>query len=81
MGLGELLRNRCAYLIGKSQEERLKLLLDFEEIYRIRSLIVHRGKNRLTGKERVLFSRLQYICRSVIQEEVNLLKADANIQE
>ena len=76
MGLGELLRNRCAYLIGKSHKEREEILNDFEKIYDIRSKIVHRGKDRLNFKERSLFSNLQWMCRRVIQEEVNLLLKD-----
>ena len=76
VGLGELLRNRCAYLIGNSHEERERILNDFKEIYEVRSKIVHRGKNRLDINERFLFSRLQWICRRVIQEEVDLLQAD-----
>lgn len=73
MGLGELLRNRCAYLIAKSHEEREKILKDFKEIYEIRSRIVHRGKSKLTLHETGLFVKLQWICRRVIQEEVELM--------
>jgi hypothetical protein len=76
MGLGELLRNRCAYLIGKSHEQRENILNDFKEIYEVRSKIVHRGKNQLDMSEHFLFSRLQWMCRRVIQEEVDLLQAD-----
>jgi hypothetical protein len=49
MGLGELLRNRCAYLIGKTHSQRDEILNDFRKIYEVRSKIVHRGKDRLTG--------------------------------
>jgi hypothetical protein len=76
MGLGELLRNRCAFLISQSHQERSELLVEFNEIYRVRSQIVHRGKSRLNFHERSLFRKLQWICRRVIQEEVKLLKAD-----
>ena len=76
MGLGELLRNRCAYLISKSHKQRLDILNTFKKIYDIRSKIVHRGKNRLSWEERALFSSLQWMCRRVIQEEVELLKKD-----
>jgi hypothetical protein len=74
MGLGQLLRNRCAYLIGKNQEERNSLMKEFDEIYKIRSQIVHRGKARLSFKEGVLFSKLRSICNRVIQREVDLLQ-------
>ncbi|MFN3658322.1 MAG: hypothetical protein ACK4UO_13800 [Pseudolabrys sp.] len=75
IGLGQLLRNRCAYLIGKNQEERNGLLKDFDDIYKVRSQIVHRGKARLSFKERALFLKLRGICDRVIQREVDLLRA------
>lgn len=76
LGLGELLRNRCAYLIGKTNKQRQEVLTDFKEIYDVRSKIVHAGKSRLNLHERTLFSKLQWICRRVIQEEVKLLEKD-----
>ena len=76
MGLGELLRNRCAYLIGKTHQQREKVLNDFKKIYDVRSKIVHRGKSKLNVDERVLFSQLQWMCRRVIQEEMDLLAKD-----
>ena len=74
IGLGELLRNRCAYLIGVTHDQRQDILDGFKEIYDIRSKIIHRGKSRLTMDERTLFRKLQWICRRVIQEEIELLK-------
>jgi hypothetical protein len=74
IGLGRLLSNRCAYLIGKTQEERAAVFRDFDQIYRVRSEIVHRGKSRLTRDERVLFYKLQWFCHRVIQKEIELLK-------
>ena len=76
IGLGELLRNRCAYLIGNSHQQRSKHLQDFKQIYRVRSQIVHRGKSRLTPHELGLFNTLRWMCRRVIQEELSLLEAD-----
>lgn len=76
MGLGELLRNRCAYLIGESHKQRQEILKEFKDIYDVRSGIVHQGKSRLNLHERSLFSKLQWMCRRVIQEEVDLLKED-----
>jgi Apea-like HEPN len=75
IGLGQLLRNRCAYLIGKNQHERRTLLKEFDEIYAVRSQIVHRGKAQLSFKERLLFNKLRDICNRVIQREVDLLRA------
>ncbi len=76
VGLGELLSNRCAYLIATSHGERNRLLQDFRSIYDVRSKIVHRGKSRLGLHERMLFDKLRWMCRRIIQEEVNLLKKD-----
>lgn len=76
LGLGELLRNRCAYLIGKSQNQREAILNDFKKIYKIRSSIVHSGKNRLNNNEKYLFWKLQWMCRRVIQEEITLCIKD-----
>jgi hypothetical protein len=81
LGLGELLRNRCAYLIGDSHKEREEILTEFKQIYELRSRIVHRGKAKLNLAERVLFSKLQWMCRRVIQEEVKLLKEDLSTSE
>lgn len=77
-GLGILLGNRCAYLIGSSQGERKEVLDTFAEIYGIRSQIVHRGKHRLSFSERVLFQKLRWMCRRVIRREIELLKAEKN---
>jgi hypothetical protein len=76
MGLGELLRNRCAYLIGNGQKQRDDILNDFKKIYDVRSQIVHRGKNRLSKDERILFQDFRWMCHRVIQEEVELLQKD-----
>jgi hypothetical protein len=76
LGLGELLRNRCAYLIAESHKQREEVLADFREIYELRSKIVHRGKVKLNLTEKSLFSKLQWMCRRVIQEEVRMLQQD-----
>src|SRR5207237_3357423 len=52
IGLNELLRNRCAYLICKSDEDRVGVLDLFSKIYAVRSQIVHSGKHRLSMEER-----------------------------
>jgi hypothetical protein len=76
MGLGELLRNRCAYLIGTTHSEREEVLADFKKIYDVRCDIVHAGKSRLSRAEWDLFSKLRAICALVIQAEVRLLEND-----
>lgn len=65
IGLNELLRNRCAYLIGSSQEEREELYKTFGDIYDVRSQIVHRGKHRLNAHEHSLLGRLRWMCLSI----------------
>ena len=77
MGLGELLRNRCAYLIGQNHAQREEVLNDFKKIYDIRSKIVHRGKSQLKMHERELFHKLQWMANRVIQEEIQLIKKNA----
>jgi Apea-like HEPN len=81
IGLNELLRNRCAYLIGSSQEERAELHKAFGDIYDVRSQIVHRGKHRLNVHEQSLLGRLRSMCRRVIQKEVDLLVVDKKKKE
>jgi hypothetical protein len=74
--LSELMANRCAYLIAKSHSERKKLLIEFKKIYKVRSGIVHKGKSRLAGDEKIMLRRLRELCHLVIREEIELLKAD-----
>ncbi|MBU8932465.1 MAG: hypothetical protein KOO62_00515 [candidate division Zixibacteria bacterium] len=75
-GLGALLRNRCAYLISKTHQQREDIQVMFKDIYDVRSKIVHSGKSNLNMRERELFTHLQRMCRRVIQEEVELLVGD-----
>lgn len=71
-GLGETIRNRCAYLIGKSIEDRQRIIEDIKNIYRVRSKIVHTGKDSLSGKERIMMFRLRQICSQVLQAELEV---------
>ncbi len=77
IGLGELLANRCAYLIGGSQEYRKSVLREFRAIYKVRSKIVHVGKGRLTRSEHNMLGRLRWMCSRAIQEETSLLERDS----
>jgi hypothetical protein len=72
IGIMELLRNRCAYLIGESRSEREQILNDFNEIYRTRSNIVHSGQNTLTRLERRSLYKLRRLCARVIRKETSL---------
>ncbi|MFG1690690.1 hypothetical protein ACGF5M_00805 [Gemmatimonadota bacterium] len=78
VGLGELLANRCAYLIGKTRSQRDEILRDFRQIYETRSKIVHRGHSRLTNEDLERLSKLRWMCSRVIQEELRLLQAEAD---
>lgn len=77
IGLGELLRNRCAYLIGKTHAQRNEILDDFKKIYDIRSKIVHRGKDRLKRDEKNLLYTLRWLVSRVIQEELERIERNA----
>jgi hypothetical protein len=77
LSLGALLKNRCAYLIGKTSRQRSQIMKDFAEIYAVRSQIVHRGKATLTAKERAMLSKLQWLASRAIDEETKLILADA----
>lgn len=73
IGIGNLLSNRCAYLLGQSNSERKQLIKDFKEIYDIRSKIVHRGKPKLLPTEREKYNKLRNITKKVISKEIFLL--------
>ena len=77
IGLGELLANRCAYLIARSRKSRDHLLKEFRTIYGIRSAIVHGGHSSLTTEEYGLLWRLRLLCMRVIRREIELLEKDS----
>ncbi len=76
IGLGALLANRCAFLIGRSRSQRDKIMADFNRIYDTRSKIVHRGHPRLSPTEEDDLFMLRWMCARVVQEEMKLLLAD-----
>ncbi|CAN7546089.1 hypothetical protein [Bosea sp. LjRoot237] len=69
ISLGELLRNRCAYLLGETSEQRRYILEVFPKIYAVRSAIVHGGHHRLSSEEQGLLSELRQLCGRVIRAE------------
>lgn len=81
IGLGELLRNRCAYAIGQGAADRDEIIREFRAIYDVRSAIVHRGKNRLSARERALFTTLSGFCRRAIFHEASMLRKDFHARE
>jgi hypothetical protein len=70
LSIGDLIANRCAYLLGKDFKQRASIMKDLKRIYSIRSQIVHRGKAQFTLEERGLLRRLQWIGERVVQEEI-----------
>lgn len=81
VGLGTLLANRCAYMIGTTTSEREMILRDFAAIYDVRSQIVHSGKHRLSRREMEQLQRLRWLGRRVIQEEIKLAVAEITRNE
>lgn len=71
-GVGEAIRNRCAYLIGKSLQDRQKIMEDLRDIYRVRSKIVHTGKDNLSRSERRMMLRLRQLCSLVLTAELEV---------
>jgi hypothetical protein len=78
LGLTELLRNRCAYLIGSTPSERDEILETFGKIYSVRSGIVHAGKRRLSKEDRRLFSCLRTYCHRAVSRELELLELEVH---
>lgn len=70
IGLGQLIANRCAYLIGRTPGEREMIITDVTRIYGTRSAIVHRGKDSLSGRERSDFTRLKTLCEMALRLEL-----------
>lgn len=73
IGVGELLRNRCAYFIGQDHDDIEQILKEFPEIYQVRSDILHKGQNKLYDREKSMFFKLRRLCRLVIYKELQLL--------
>lgn len=69
-GIGTLMANRCAYMIGNDARDRETIINDMQMGYRIRSRIVHAGASILTHDEKLTFSRMQELCALVITHEV-----------
>lgn len=81
VGVGELMRNRIAYLIGQSISERRLIMDTFDEIYDVRSNIVHAGHSRLTSEQRAqLWTLRDYVAR-VIRAEAKLMTPPLAVME
>lgn len=76
IGLGNLLKNRCAYFIANTIEEREFILKSFDEIYDVRSRILHDGKSHLNASDIGSFIKLQHICNRLISKELKIFRAN-----
>lgn len=72
IGIGTVIRNRCSYLIAANAEDREKITSDLKEIYKIRSNIVHTGKEHLSVSEFGMLTILRSYCARVILKEIEL---------
>lgn len=73
IGIGELMRNRVAYLIGRNTDERAEIMENFTKLYDVRSRIVHRGHSDLSQEEKHHLFTLRSYCARVIRAEVRQL--------
>lgn len=71
-GVGAMLRNRCAFLIGTSDKDRETILSQLTQIYTVRSSILHTGKDQLTREEKRLLYSLRHLTSRVIRKELEL---------
>ena len=72
-GIGTLMANRCAYMIGTDARDRERIIHDMQSGYRIRGRIVHAGASILTHEEKLTFLRMQELCALVITHEVHAM--------
>lgn len=73
LGLGATIRNRCAYLIGHSLDDREEISEQLRAIYRVRSKIVHTGKDRFTRDDYVMLFLLRDYCRRALARELEII--------
>lgn len=72
-GLTNILADRCSYLIGKNMAERKEIKIQFKEIYRLRSKIVHGVKGYLSLKEMDIKNKATtYLNNSIAREIRNI---------
>jgi hypothetical protein len=70
VGLSKLMANRCAYALGKSNEERGQIIEFFVKFYRLRSEIVHSGRTVLLPEERKIVSEGLSLATRMLRHEV-----------
>lgn len=72
VSITEVLRSRCAYMLGQSTGERDHLRALIGKIYDVRSRIVHDGQHHLSGPQRELLGQLRLLCGRVLNHEAQV---------
>jgi len=72
LGLTKLLANRCAYLLGKSANERISIMDEFKQIYDIRSQVVHAGLHQTDRKAAEASLKARELAARIINNELKL---------
>lgn len=75
LSISAMLSNRCAYMLGRNDVEREKILDDFRKIYVVRSDIVHKGKSRLSEEDLSKLNLVSSYAARVIEKEIDLIAA------
>lgn len=73
VGLTKLLGNRCAYMLGKTNDERDAIQKTFTRLYKLRSDIVHIGKHRANQEEAATVDEAVDLCGRIIAHEIGAL--------
>jgi hypothetical protein len=74
LGLASLLANRVAYMVGRTPDERSKILRDFKRLYKLRSKIIHAGKAALEDDERRALVELRAYAYSAMKVYIDGLR-------
>lgn len=72
VSITEVLRSRCAFLLGQSTSERDDLRALIGRIYDVRSRIVHDGQHHLSAPQRELLQDLRLLCGQVLLREAQV---------
>jgi len=80
VGLTKLLGNRCAYMLGKTGQERDDIQKAFVEIYKLRSSIVHSGKHRADREEARVVNEGVKLCGRIIAHELKSLERESTTE-
>ncbi|WP_162876606.1 HEPN domain-containing protein [Achromobacter dolens] len=73
VGITEQLADRCAFILGKTAEDRKKTRDEMKEIYQLRSKIVHGVSSGLTHKEAEIAKQANMYLRRILHTEISSL--------